>query len=95
MSPGSWGRPGPPDPNQLLVPSEAASLLGVTTKTLGRWARAGRLEAVVTPGGHRRYRRHVIEALLVYETDPGPPPGPAAPDASAPVESSPPDERER
>jgi excisionase family DNA binding protein len=42
----------------------ASSLLGVSTATLRRWAAAGRVDAFTTPGGHRRLRRSVVEALL-------------------------------
>lgn len=50
--------------NRLLTPREAANAFGVTVKTLGRWARAGRLSSVRTLGGHRRFRAHEIRALL-------------------------------
>lgn len=51
--------------SELLSPAEAARLLGVTTKTLGRWVHIGKITAVVTPGGHRRYRREDVERLAV------------------------------
>jgi excisionase family DNA binding protein len=38
-------------------------MFGVRTTTIARWARAGRLEAVRTPGGHRRYRLSEIREL--------------------------------
>lgn len=47
----------------LLTPAEAARLIGVNTKTLGRWAHEGELTAVVTPGGHRRYLDKQVMAL--------------------------------
>lgn len=43
---------------------EASRLLGITPATLRRWADRGEVAAFVTPGGHRRFSRNVIEALL-------------------------------
>ena len=51
-------------PGDLLIATEAAELLRVTVKTLERWEKAGRLDAIRLPGGHRRYRRSDLEALL-------------------------------
>lgn len=39
----------------LLTPGEVAELLRVDVKTVARWAKEGRLAAIRTPGGHRRY----------------------------------------
>jgi len=41
----------------------AARLLGVDPATLGRWATSGRVDAFITPGGHRRFSRVAIERL--------------------------------
>lgn len=49
---------------RLMTPREVAALFGVDTKTLGRWAKAGKLSSVRTLGGHRRYRETEIRALL-------------------------------
>jgi excisionase family DNA binding protein len=43
---------------------EASRLLGITPATLRRWADHGDVATFVTPGGHRRFPRSVIEALL-------------------------------
>lgn len=43
---------------------EASRLLGVTPATLRRWADHGDVAAFVTPGGHRRFPRTAIEALV-------------------------------
>ena len=48
----------------LLTPAQVAALFRVDAKTVTRWARAGRLEPVRTPGGHRRYRAAQVHALL-------------------------------
>ncbi|MDP1793039.1 MAG: BldC family transcriptional regulator [Acidimicrobiales bacterium] len=49
---------------KLLTPSEVAAMFRVNPKTVTRWARAGRINAIRTLGGHRRFREaEVIEAL--------------------------------
>ena len=64
-----------PDPDALLTPSEVASLFHVSTKTIARWAEAGRLPSVRTLGGHRRFPVAPVRALLEEE---GPRPIPPA-----------------
>jgi excisionase family DNA binding protein len=39
----------------LLSPGEVAHLFGVDVKTVTRWAQAGKLTSIRTPGNHRRY----------------------------------------
>jgi excisionase family DNA binding protein len=56
--------PRQPEHEALLKPSEAARLFGVRPTTLARWVRAGRLSAMSTPGGHRRYRAWEIQAAI-------------------------------
>lgn len=53
--------------DRLLTPGEVASLFRVDPKTVGRWATAGRLGSIRTPGGHRRFRESEIRALLEGE----------------------------
>ncbi|MFB4318128.1 recombinase family protein [Actinomadura sp. 21ATH] len=48
-------------------PKEAAALLGVSPKTLDRWEQAGRLTAVRTAGGHRRYPVEDVHRLMHVE----------------------------
>jgi excisionase family DNA binding protein len=50
--------------DSLLRPREVARIFGVRTTTIARWAREGALPAVVTPGGHRRYRWSEIRLLF-------------------------------
>jgi len=50
--------------DHLLTPGEVAKLFRVDPKTVTRWAAAGRLGSVRTPGGHRRFLESEIEALL-------------------------------
>lgn len=49
----------------LITPDEAAELLGVTPKTLARWADDGRLWRTFTAGGQRRYDRDDVKRLKV------------------------------
>ncbi len=50
------------EPDALLTPGEVALLFRVTPKTVTRWAEAGKLAAVRTLGGHRRFRvRDVLQ----------------------------------
>ncbi len=46
---------------------EAAAELGVSLNTLRRWSDAGKLTCYRSPGGHRRYRRADVEALMRAE----------------------------
>ena len=48
---------------ELISIGEAGRLLGVSADTLRRWDAAGKLTAVRTIGGQRRFRRDEIEAL--------------------------------
>lgn len=50
--------------DELLPPGEVAKMLGVDPKTLSRWAKMGKLPSVRTLGGHRRYRKSVVDAIL-------------------------------
>lgn len=50
--------------DRLLTPSEVAHMFRVNPKTVTRWARAGKLTAIRTLGGHRRFRASEIERAL-------------------------------
>lgn len=52
-------------PRELMTPGQVAELFGVDPKTVTRWATAGKLRALRTLGGHRRYDRSEIEQMLV------------------------------
>jgi excisionase family DNA binding protein len=59
--------PSPDDldaPEALLTPSEVAALFRVNPKTVTRWARSGKLSAIRTLGGHRRFRASEIRRCL-------------------------------
>ncbi|HUZ87913.1 MAG TPA: helix-turn-helix domain-containing protein [Candidatus Baltobacterales bacterium] len=53
-----------PSSSPWLSLGEASRLLGITPATLRRWADHGDVAAFVTPGGHRRFARAAIEALV-------------------------------
>ncbi|MCW2930002.1 MAG: binding domain, excisionase family [Actinomycetia bacterium] len=55
----------------LLTPGEVAELFRVDPKTVTRWARSGKITAIRTPGGHRRYRETEVRALLRAPEAPG------------------------
>jgi excisionase family DNA binding protein len=50
--------------DRLLTPGEVAAEFRVDPKTVTRWAAAGRLGSIRTPGGHRRFRESEVRALL-------------------------------
>ncbi|WP_449514800.1 BldC family transcriptional regulator [Cellulomonas sp.] len=50
--------------DQLLTPGEVAVMFRVDPKTVTRWAQAGKLSAVRTLGGHRRFHEAEVRELL-------------------------------
>lgn len=56
--------------DRLLTPGEVAALWKVNPKTVTRWAAAGRIGSIRTPGGHRRFRESEVRALLEGEGGP-------------------------
>lgn len=54
--------------DQLLTPGEVAARFRVDPKTVTRWAAAGRLPSIRTPGGHRRFRPADVQRLLDEES---------------------------
>ncbi|AXB46663.1 BldC family transcriptional regulator [Amycolatopsis albispora] len=53
---------------RLLTPGEVAALFRVDPKTVTRWATAGRIGSIRTPGGHRRFREAEVNELLAELT---------------------------
>ncbi|WP_297645481.1 BldC family transcriptional regulator [Pseudonocardia sp.] len=49
---------------RLLTPGEVATLFRVDPKTVTRWASAGRIGSIRTPGGHRRFRESEVRSML-------------------------------
>jgi hypothetical protein len=60
---------GPPDEAWLPI-RRAAQMLGVSVATLRLWTAAGKVQASVTPGGHRRYAAAEIRRVLAERPDP-------------------------
>ncbi len=84
---GTLGSTPPPVPEPLLTPSEVAAMFRVDPKTVTRWAKAGKLSAVRTLGGHRRFRESEVLALLEGEgrvPPAGPPKGKGSRPEAAP-----------
>lgn len=50
--------------SRLLTPGEVAEVFRVDPKTVTRWAAAGRIGSIRTPGGHRRFREDEVRSLL-------------------------------
>ena len=59
----------PHDDDALLTPSEVAAMFRVNPKTVTRWARAGKISAIRTLGGHRRFRASEIRQFLEQVED--------------------------
>jgi excisionase family DNA binding protein len=57
------------DVDELLTRGEAAVMLRVSPKTITRWARSGKISAVRTLGGHRRFRASEIRRFLEEAQD--------------------------
>ena len=53
----------------LLTPGEVAAIFRVDPKTVTRWASAGRISSIRTPGGHRRFRTSEVRALMEGEAE--------------------------
>lgn len=51
------------DPGWVTL-TEACRMLGVSPSTVRRWADTGMVRTFVTPGGHRRFSRAALAALL-------------------------------
>jgi excisionase family DNA binding protein len=59
----------PHEDDALLTPSEVAAMFRVNPKTVTRWARAGKISAIRTLGGHRRFRASEIRQFLEQVED--------------------------
>ena len=57
-----------PEAEPLLTPAEVATMFRVDPKTVTRWATAGRIGSIRTPGGHRRFRESEVNELLAELT---------------------------
>lgn len=59
--------------SDYLSVGESTARTGLSARTLRRYETQGRLTSARTPGGHRRYLTHEIEALLQGAHDERPP----------------------
>jgi len=50
--------------HEWMSMNEASAMIGVSPATLRRWSDAGKIKAFTTPGGHRRFSRAVVVAML-------------------------------
>ncbi len=53
-----------PSADKLLTPAEVAAMFNVAPKTVARWHQTGKVSAIRTPGGHRRFHAREIHELL-------------------------------
>jgi len=53
----------------LLRPGEVADMFRVDPKTVTRWANDGKLSAIRTLGGHRRFREEEVNELRLSTID--------------------------
>jgi excisionase family DNA binding protein len=49
--------------NDYMTTGEVAKVLGISPKTVARWAKEGKLPHLVTLGGHRRFPAKPIREL--------------------------------
>lgn len=54
-------------PEEYLTPAQVANLFSVDPKTVTRWAKAGKIKAILTPGGHRRYPKSEVMSYFKQE----------------------------
>ena len=55
-------------PRAATHPGEVALQFRVDPRTVTRWASAGRIGSIRTPGGHRRFRELEVNDLLAHLT---------------------------
>lgn len=54
----------------VMIPiGEVARLTGVTVATVRNWERAGKLDAIRTPGGQRRFKLSDVKSMLAETED--------------------------
>jgi excisionase family DNA binding protein len=55
---------GPEGYRVLLTRAEVAKIFGVHPRTVTNWAISGRLDCMVTPGGHRRFWEEDVKKMM-------------------------------
>ena len=53
-----------PEERPYLTPGQVAALLHVSPKTVNRWADMGLIPCITTLGGHRRFHRDSVDAVV-------------------------------
>lgn len=54
--------------SDLLTPAEVATMFKVDSRTVTRWANTGLLPYIRTLGGHRRFKKAEIHAIIEAST---------------------------
>jgi excisionase family DNA binding protein len=72
-------------PGSLLTARDVAGLLGVSTETVLRWVRAGKLPAIRLPSGAIRFGGDQLDAWLIERATPGRGVSPAPANAAQPL----------
>ena len=52
------------DGSEFVTPRDAARLLSVSVATIRNWEKAGKIAAIRTPGGQRRFKTVDINRIL-------------------------------
>lgn len=52
------------DDERFMTPAEVAAVFRVDPKTVTRWAAAGKITAIKTPGGRRRFKEGHVRKFL-------------------------------
>lgn len=65
----TYPRDQPLGSEELLTPAEVAAIFRVNPKTVTRWHRDGKISAIRTLGGHRRFYAKEIRRLLSEGAD--------------------------
>lgn len=55
------------DPDELLTSAQVQQLANISKSTVSRAVKDGRIKPLRTPGGHFRFRRADVDALLTSE----------------------------
>lgn len=58
-----------PDDDRYLRTQDLRKMFNVSPKTIYAWVDDGFIEAIILPGGHRRYLRSSVEAFAKTLTD--------------------------
>lgn len=54
----------PNEQDILMTPGEVAKIFKVTSKTVTRWAKEGKISFITTPGKHKRFWKSEVRRFL-------------------------------